>query len=214
MKIALIGANGMIGSRTAAEALRRGHQVTAIARNPAAFGATSPLPGINVVQGDATNADSIANAVRGQDVVISAVGPGATGSTDMYVEAAHALLEGLPRAGVKRLLIVGGAGSLEVAPGQQLVDQPDFPAAWKGVAMATRDALNVYRGNKTLDWTYVSPAALIQPGERTGKYRTAGDQLLVDAKGESEISAEDYAIALLDEVEKPQHVQQRFTVAY
>ncbi len=217
MKIALFGANGTIGSRIATEALRRGHQVTAIARDPAAFGAKSqpqPLQDVSVVQGDVTDAASVASAVRGHDVVISAVGPGHSGNFPMLVQAAHALVDGLPRAGVKRLLIVGGAGSLEVAPGQRLMDLPAFPAAWLPYARAHAEALDIYRGNTSLDWTYLSPADHILPGERTGSYRTGGDQLVKDAKGESRISAEDYAIALLDEIERPAHVRQRFTVAY
>ncbi|HLZ57791.1 MAG TPA: NAD(P)H-binding protein, partial [Ktedonosporobacter sp.] len=110
-------------------------------------------------------------------------------------------------------IVVGGAGSLEVAPGLHLVDTPDFPAAWKPTALAHRDALEVYR-KANLDWTYVSPAALIAPGERTGTYRTGTDKLLTDEKGESRISAEDYAIAILDEVEHPHFIRRRFTVAY
>jgi putative NADH-flavin reductase len=214
MKIALFGTGGTIGSRIAAEALRRGHQVTAVVRDPAGFAAKAKADGINVVQGDVTDPVSIANAVRGHDVVISAVGPGHSGKFGMLVEAARALLDGVARAGVKRLIIVGGAGSLEVAPGVQLMDTPAFPAAWKPYAQAHRDALDVYRGNTTLDWTYVSPADHIEPGERTGHYRTGGEQLVTDAKGESRISTEDYAVAMLDDIEHPAHIRQRFTVAY
>jgi putative NADH-flavin reductase len=127
---------------------------------------------------------------------------------------AKALIEGLRQSGVRRLVVVGGAGSLEVMPGVQLVDTLDFPAAWKPVALAHRDALAVYRLAEDLDWTYVSPAALIEPGRRTGLYRTGTDQLLVDDKGVSRISVEDFAAAMLDEIKKPRFLRRRFTVAY
>src|SRR5262249_44561989 len=157
---------------------------------------------------------SVAAAVAGQDTVISAFGPRGE-APQQVADAARALVAGLKQAGVKRVLVVGGAGSLEVAPGVQLVDTPMFPAAWKDLALAHRDALNVYRTEAgELDWTYLSPPALIEPGERTGRFRLGGDQLLVDAQGQSRVSAEDYAIALLDELGSPRHVRQRFTVAY
>ena len=122
-------------------------------------------------------------------------------------------MDGLAQARVDRLVVVGGAGSLEVAPGVQLVDTPEFPAAWKGIALAHRDALAVYRG-AALDWTYISPAALIGPGERTGQYRTGTDQLLTDKEGESRISVEDFAVAFVDEIENQRFARQRMTVAY
>jgi putative NADH-flavin reductase len=201
MKIALFGARGTIGQRIAAEARSRGHEVTALGRET-----------------NVTDAKAVARAVAGHDAVISAVGPGLgkDAPADLLPGAARALLDGLRLAGVKRLLVVGGAGSLEVAPGKQLVDQPEFPASWKPVALAHRDALDVYRGDRggEVEWTYVSPAALIQPGARTGKYRTGGDRLLVDASGQSRISAEDYAVALLDELEEPRSVRKWITVAY
>jgi putative NADH-flavin reductase len=214
MKIALFGANGTIGQRILREALDRGHEVTAIVRDPSRFDKTSEK--LSLVAGDIADPSGIAGVVKGHDVVISAVGPKLPdGDPQIVVEAARSLLEGVERAGVKRLLVVGGAGSLEAAPGVQIVDTPDFPAAWKPVALAHRDALDLYRNAQTdLDWTYLSPAALIQPGERTGKYRIGGDQLLVDERGESRISVEDYAVALLDEVENPRHIRLRITVAY
>jgi putative NADH-flavin reductase len=129
------------------------------------------------------------------------------------VEATRTLASGLKRAGVRRFLMVGGAGSLEVAPGLQLVDTPDFPEAWKPYALAHRDALAVLK-DSDLDWTNLSPAAFIQPGQRTGKFRLGKDTLVTDEKGGSRISAEDYAVALVDELEKPQYIRQRFTVGY
>ena len=168
-----------------------------------------------------TPSEHVAAAIGGNDVVVSSYGPG-KGDPQQLVTAAHALIEGVASANKKsgtstRLIVVGGAASLKVAPGVQLLDTPEFPAAWKPVASAARDALAVYRTEGTkagIDWTYFSPAAMIQPGTRTGKYRTGTDQLVRDAKGESRISAEDYAVALLDEIETPHFSRQRFTVAY
>jgi putative NADH-flavin reductase len=216
MKIALFGATGAIGQRIAQEALRRGHTVTAVVRDPAAL--TERHENLRVVRGDVTNPDAIADAVRGQDAVISAVGPryGHGGETDaLFADAARALIAALPAAGVSRLLILGGAGSLEAAPGVRVMDTPEFPALWKGNARGQADALDVYRtGGGDLEWTYVSPAAIIEPGARTGKYRVGGEQLLTDAQGQSRISSEDYAVALIDELENPRHRKQRITVAY
>jgi uncharacterized protein len=209
MRVALFGAGGVIGKRITQEALRRGHRVTAVGRDPANL--ESPSNGLTVLRGDVLEPVGVARAVVGHDAVISAVGPSA-GPVDMLVRAAHSLIEGLTRARVRRLLVVGGAGSLEVAPGIQLVDTPDFPAAWRPVALAHREALAVYR-TADLDWTYFSPAALIEPGERTGRYRTGRDQLLVNTEGKSRISAEDLAVALVDELEHPRHLRERITVA-
>jgi putative NADH-flavin reductase len=145
--------------------------------------------------------------------VISAIGPSQKAPPQILVDAARALCDALPRAGVRRLIVIGGAGSLEVAPGTQLVDTPEFPAGWKAVALAHRDALAIYRGSD-LDWTYVSPAALIQPGARLGRYRTGGDQLLVDPQGVSAISIPDFALAVADELERHAHPRRRVTFAY
>lgn len=211
MKIALFGASGMIGSRILSEALARGHAVTVVARDPSKLSLDHPKA--HALKGDVLDAASITAAVIGQDAVISAYGPGHHGDPKDVVKAARALVAGLKPAGVKRLLVVGGAGGLEVKPGLELADTPEFPAAWKGIADAHRDALPVYR-NADLDWTYFSPAALIQPGERTGKYRIGSDRLVADEKGESRISAEDYAAAMLEEMERPRHLRARMTAAY
>ncbi len=201
----------MIGQRVLQEALTRGHQVTAIARDPARV---QQQENLRIAQGDAFSPESVAAAAAGHDVVISAIGPKlGNGQERALVEATRALVEGVKQSGVSRLLVVGGAGSLEVAPGVQLVDTPEFPEFIREVALAHRDALAVLRA-ADLEWTSLSPAAMIAPGERTGQYRTGLDQLLVDDQGESRISAEDYAIALLDEAENPRHVRRRFTVAY
>ncbi len=212
MKIVLFGASGKIGRSIAAEALARGHQVTAVVRDPTRVG--PPHPALSVVRGDVLDPSRVAAVVAGHDVVASAVGPRLpSDAPKLVVDAARSLIEGLARARVDRLVVVGGAGSLEVAPGVQLVDTPEFPAAWKGASLAQRDALAVYRG-ATLDWTYISPAALIRPGKRTGQYRTGTDQLLTDEEGESRISVEDFAVAFVDEIENGRFVRQRMTAAY
>jgi putative NADH-flavin reductase len=208
MKVVLYGASGMIGSRILRELASRGHEVTAVVRNPDKVTAE----GVTVVKGDVTDADSVAATAQGAEAAITAYAPPQT-EVQAVVEAARSLLAGLTTAGVKRVLVVGGAGSLEVAPGLQLVDAPNFPEAWKGIALAHRDVLPILEASK-LDWSYLSPAALIQPGERTGKFRLGGKQLVTDEKGESRISAEDYAVALVDELESPKHVRQQFTLAY
>ncbi len=204
MKIALIGATGQVGSRILGEALERGHTVTAIARNPASL---APRAGLTALALDVSkDGDKLAAALAGQDVAIISV-------KYSQVDAAP-VLEAVKRADVPRVLVVGGAGSLQVAPGVDLVDTPNFPAAYKGEALAARDFLRLLRQETAIDWTLVSPSALLQPGQRTGQFRIGGDQLLVDAKGGSHISIEDLALALVDELESPKHSRQRFTVGY
>lgn len=216
MKIVLFGATGNVGQRIAREALSRGHEVVAIVRDPEQ--SQTPDPRIPLVQGDATAAASVAAVAQGADAVVSAISPrpGPQGKpAPSLAAAAHALIAGLTQAGVKRLIVVGGAGSLEVAPGLQLADTPEFPDAYKPEAHEQRDALAVYRAEAgQLDWTYISPAMLLVPGERTGAYRTGDDQLLVDDQGQSMISFEDYALALVDELELPQHIGRRFAVGH
>jgi putative NADH-flavin reductase len=170
------------------------------------------------VKGDATDANSVAEVVKGADAVVSAISPRPNPRglpAPKLTDNARALIAGLQTAGVRRVLYVGGASTLEVAPGRQLLDQPDFPAIYKAEAVEGRDALAVWRGEAAeLDWTFQSPAIEIGPGERTGRYRTTGEQLLFDAEGKSFISFEDYAVAVLDELERPEHVGERFGVAY
>jgi putative NADH-flavin reductase len=211
LKIALFGATGMIGSRIAAEAARRGHQVTALARNPARVPAD--VANLTAAQADLLDAASVGAAVRGHDVVASAYAPPQDDLATLS-KATHALVEGVRAARLKRLVVVGGAGSLEVAPGKQLVDTDGFPDAYKPIALAHRDAFDYYRGIADLDWTFFAPAALIAPGERTGTFRTGASTLLADAEGSSRISAEDYAIAFVDELEQGRFVRQIATVAY
>jgi hypothetical protein len=208
MKVVLFGASGMIGSRILEELLSRGHQVTAVVRNPEKVTAK----GATVVKGDVTDAASVAAAAKGAEAAISAYAP-PQDQPEKLLAATGSVLEGLKATGVGRLIAVSGAGSLEVAPGVQLVDTPSFPAAWKPIALAHREALSILKGS-SLEWSALSPAALIGPGERTGKFRLGDTALVVDEKGDSRISAEDYAVALVDELEKPQHVRRQFTVAY
>ena len=211
MNIVIYGASGMIGQRVTREALNRGHHVTAIMRNPEKL--TITAPNLTFKQGNMLDAESVARDIAGADAVINATRQNVNEPSQTYVNAANALIAGLTRAGVRRLIVVGGAGSLEVAPGLQLVDSPDFNPAWRPGALGMRDALDVYR-KADLDWTYFSPANVIAPGERTGQYRTGTDQLVTNEKGESRISAEDYAVALIDELENPRFVRRRFTVGY
>ncbi|MBV7485110.1 NAD(P)-dependent oxidoreductase [Bordetella sp. BOR01] len=203
MNIALIGITGRVGSRIADELLRRGHQVTGIARNPAEV---VERPGLVARQGDATDPAALAPLLAGHDAVISAA---RFVSTD-----AKPLVAAVQSAGVPRLLVVGGAGSLRVAPGMMLIDTPEFPDAYKPEARAGVVFLDTLRHEHTLDWTFLSPSALFEPGERTGKFRVGGDELLADDEGKSWISMEDYAIALVDELESPRHARRRFTVGY
>jgi hypothetical protein len=213
MKIAVIGAAGNIGRRIVREALDRGHEVTAVGRH-----APKQAPDnakLSTAVADVTKPDEVGRIIQGHDAVVGAVGPAHDGSQPTFlVDAARALIDGARRGGVKRLVTVGGAGSLYVSPGLQLVDTPTFPAAWKGVASAHRDAFAVFRAASGLDWTYVSPAAFIEPGTRTGKFRIGADDLLVDANGQSKISMEDFAIAVVDELEQPRAIGRRITVAY
>jgi len=214
MKVIVFGAAGAIGRAITAELLARGHTVTAATRSGA------PVEGLVVqsVTGDASDPGSVARLSAGQDAVASATGPRrGTGEDpeDSLLAAARGLAEGMRRVGVRRLVVVGGAGSLEIAPGQRLVDSPGFPPAWKPTALAHARALDeVYRGIEDLDWTYISPAGMIGPGERTGEFRIGGDQLLVDESGESRISIADFAIAFVDELEHGEAVRCRVTIAY
>jgi putative NADH-flavin reductase len=202
MKIALIGATGNAGSRILAELSRRGHHITAIARHPEKLPA---LSGVTPSQADAGDVAGLAAAIKGHDAVISSV--------HFSASDPHKLIAAVHQAGVRRYLVVGGAGSLEVAPGVRLIDTPQFPAIYKAEAAAGGVFLDLLRQEPVLDWTFLSPSAMFVPGERTGKFRLGRDQLLTNDKGSS-ISFEDYAVALADEIEKPTHSRQRFTVGY
>ncbi len=215
VNIAVFGATGTIGSRIVAEALDRGHPVTAVVRDPAKV--TASHPRLTVITGDALDPASVAAAAKGQDAVISAVGGGdGPGHAATIEPAARALVEGLRTLGEQapRLVTVGGAGSLRTPDGKQVWDAPGLPEGLLQIMHAHGDALDYYRTVTDVDWTNVSPAANIAPGERTGAYRTALDELITDENGTSSISVEDYAVAILDEIETPAHSRQRFTVAH
>jgi putative NADH-flavin reductase len=203
MKIALIGATGFIGQHILTEALSRKHDVTALVRDPSKLAAHAQVTPKAL---DSNNPAALTAALAGHDAAII--------SFHYLGVDFPALINAVKASGVKRFLVVGGAGSLEVAPGVRVIDTPDFPEEWKAVAHAAIGFLDALRAEKSLDWVYVSPSAFIEPGQRTGKFRIGSEQLLVDEKGESRISNQDFAVALIDELEQPQHHQQRFTVGY
>lgn len=212
MKIALIGATGYIGSKLLEEGLARGHELTALVTRPEKL---APQDKLTATRADVQNAGLLAEQLKDHDAVVSAFSGHAQGDVYAYYLAGiQSIIAAAKQAGVPRLLMVGGAGSLEVAPGLQLVDTPAFPSQWKATAEGARQALHLLKQEADLNWTMLSPAAHIEPGERTGQFRLGTDRLLVDAHGESHISLQDYAVALFDELEKPAHVRRRFTVAY
>lgn len=202
MKIALIGATGRAGSEILKELVRRGHQVTAIVRNPEKVQAQA---NVTAKKGDVFDREGLAALLKGHDAAISSV--------HFLQSDPQKLIDAVKASGVKRYLVVGGAGSLEVAPGVTLVSTPEFPALYKDEATKGGEFLALLRHEKELDWTFLSPSALFFEGPRTGTFRLGKDQLLSNDKGSS-ISFADYAIALADEVEKPAHSRQRFTVGY
>jgi putative NADH-flavin reductase len=207
MNIVLLGATGKSGSRILTELLARGHKVTAVARN------IGKLPAaVEAKQDDLSDVDAIASIIAGADAVISAYGP-PVDDPDALIGVTERLIAAVEKAGDIRLLVVGGAGSLEVAPGISLLASGHLPAAWVPIATSHDKVLRLLKASR-ISWTYLSPAAFFEPGLRTGQFRLGGDELISDAKGESRISMEDYAIAMVDEVEKPAHVRQRFSVGY
>lgn len=202
MDVAVLGASGNAGSEITRELARRGHAVRAIARKPDAI---PNLPAVTQLGGDARDSVALASLIAGVDAVISALHFDVTADT---------LLTALRRAGVGRLLVTGGAASLEVAPGVRLIDAPDFPAEWRAFAMGGIAFLDALRSVHDIDWTFFSPAALIEPGERTGRFRLGTDTLVTDDAGVSRISFADFAIAMVDELEAHRHPRARFTAAY
>lgn len=216
MKIALIGATGFVGSVILKEALDRGIQVTAIARHPEKIEAQQNLI---TMKSDVMDTDKLSEILKGNDVVVSAYNPG-WANPDIYNEflkGSKSIQKAIKKSGVKRYIVIGGAGSLFVAPNVQLIDTPQFPAEWKPGALAARDYLDILKKENELDWTYLSPAIEMNPGaphERKGTYRTGSDNPVFDADHRSRISVEDLAVAIVDEVEKPKHLRARFTVGY
>ena len=200
--IALLGASGRVGLRLLDELVSRGHTVTAISRDP---GKIPSLQGVSPAAGDVNDGATLAPLLKGHDAVISSV---------RFLDSdPDTLIDAVRASGVKRYLVVGGAGSLLVGSGERLVDQPDFPAEYQAEASRGGDFLDVLKQADDLDWTFLSPSALFVPGERTGTFRLGKDELLV-GDTDSRISFEDFAIAMVDELEKPEHIRQRFTVGY
>jgi putative NADH-flavin reductase len=227
LRIGVFGATGAIGGRIVVEAVERGHEVTAFTRDPARFGPKAD--GVTWRVADVLDPASIAANIGGLDVVVSAINAGrdvaeTIANADVFPRAATAMIEALASHPDIRLIVMGGAGSLEVRPGLTVVETEGFaeglpealgvPVEYVNPVRAGVEALNLYRTSNR-NWTYISPSAgRIEPGERTGRFRIGGDQLLVRADGTSDISLEDLAMAAVDEAETARHVKRRFTVGY
>lgn len=213
MKVALIGATGYVGSRMMIEALQRGHEVTAIARHPERLPQVLQL---HPAQGDVFDQEAIATLVAGHDAVIDAFHPGwgTSESGERQLAGEQAIIAAVKQAGIARLLLVGSAGTLEIAPHLDLLDTAEFPEEMKATARASRAVLQQLRSEENLQWTVLTPPAILEPGQRTGSFRLDDDQLITDEHGLSKISLEDYAVAMIDELENPQHAGQRFTIGY
>lgn len=213
MKVAIIGATGFVGSNILNEVVNRNHEVTAIVRNP------KTSENVNWVKADVFNTDALADALKGNDVVISAYNPGWTNPNiyDDFIAGSKAIQEAVKKSGVKRYITIGGAGSLFVAPNLQAVDTPDFPKEYHAGATAARDYLNILKDEKELDWAFFSPAFEMHQGittGRTGNYRLGLDTPVFDENNRSILSGEDLAVVIADEAENPKHHQVRFTAAY
>jgi putative NADH-flavin reductase len=208
-----LGATGFVGTAVINEALARGHTVLAIARHPEKL---QPRVNLTVKGGDVYDSDALAEMIRGCDAVISAFNPGWKDPNlyDDQVRGTASIIVAIKKAGVKRLLWVGGAGGLEVKPGVRVVDGPGFPEWVRPGSLATINALEQLQKEPELEWSFLAPSQEMKPGKRTGRFRLGEDQLLLDANGQSRISVEDYAVAMIDELEKETHVRQRFTVGY
>lgn len=213
--IVLIGASGFVGSAILKEALDRGHKVTAVVRHPEKI--TTVNNNLLVKQGDASIIDTVSSVSKNADVVISAYNPGWK-NPDIAVETTRgykAIIEGVRKAGVKRLLVVGGAGSLFISPGKRLMDTGSIPESFLPAVRALADIYLIdLMAEKSIDWVFFSPAGTLEPGLRTAKFRLGKDDLIVNKTGESKISVQDYAVAMIDELEKPAHHRERFTIGY
>ena len=216
MKIALIGASGFVGSSVLKELLQRGHEVTAIARS---LEKIKPSTNLTLVKADVSNEQELTGAVANHDAVVSAYNAGWSNPNlyNDFIKGSKSIQSGVKKAGVGRLLVIGGAGSLFISSDQQIVDTEGFPDEWKPGALAGRDYLNILKEEEKLDWTFLSPAVemnLGTSGQRKGTYRTGFDYPVFDSARRSVISVEDVAVAIVDELENPQHTRRRFTVAY
>ncbi|WP_310831160.1 NAD(P)-dependent oxidoreductase [Paenibacillus pedocola] len=210
MDVVVFGASGRIGKAIVQEALKRKHEVTAAVRNPESIELQHER--LQIVSANILDPASVAAAVSGHGEIISAFGPGSGQENDL-LRAAESLLEGMQQAGVARLIIVGGAGSLKTESGEWLMDTPGFPEDFRPLAAAHAHAYEIYRGSE-LDYTYISPPAAIISGRRTGMFRIGLDRLITDEDGKSSISVEDFAVAVVDELEEGNFSRERFTVAY
>jgi len=213
MKVVLLGATGFVGSALLKEALDRGHRVTAIVRDPEKL---EKRDGLIPRKGDVYDTASLAGLIEGNDALISAFNPGWKDPNlyDDQVRGTKSIIAAVKKAAIKRVLWVGGAGSLEVKPGVRVVDDPALPDWVRPGSLATINALEQLRKEPDLEWTFLAPSAEMKPGERTGKFRLGGDQLLVDSAGHSRISVQDFAVAMIDELERPLHLRKRFTAGY
>ncbi|UKJ07572.1 NAD(P)-dependent oxidoreductase [Solitalea lacus] len=213
MKIVLIGATGFVGSHILTELLSRGHNVTAVARNASVLTAQ---PNLKIVEADIFETENLTQILKGHNVVISAYNAGWTNPYIYadFLKGSASINAAIKQVGIKRLLVVGGAGSLEISPGLQLVDTDEFPEEYKQGSLAARDALNRLREETKLDWTFVSPAQHLVPGKRTGNFRYGTDQPVFNSEGQNIISIQDLAVAIVDEIEKPKFIKKRFTVGY
>ena len=213
--VVLIGASGFVGTAILNELLNRGHKVTAIVRDPTKV--TASNPNLKFVQADVTDSDVLIEASKGKDAVISAYNPGWK-NPNIYEETLKnypLIVDSVKKAGVERLLIVGGAGTLFYAPGKMVMDADDIPAKLlPGIKSLGEFYLNTLRKENDIDWIFLSPAANMTPGERTGKFRIGKDDLVVGVNGDSNISVEDYAVAMVDELEQKHHHKERFTIGY
>ena len=214
-EIVLIGASGFVGSAILNEALDRGHKVTAVVLHPEKITAVSK--NLVIKQGDVSFIETVAEVSKGADTVISAYNPGwknpkiAEETTKVY----KAILNGVKQAGVKRLLVVGGAGSLFISPGKRIMDTGSIPESYLPAVRALAEVYLIdLMAEKSVDWVFFSPAGILEQGLRTGKFRLGKDDLIVNEKGESKISVQDYAVAMIDELEKPAHHRERFTIGY
>lgn len=212
MKLAVLGATGWIGGTIMQQAISRGHEVIAVVRDASKVAQDVPVRTLDITQ---MSAQDVVTAFADVDVVIASIGGRSAQNHQIVAQTAQQLLQHLPQAGSPRLLWVGGAGSLEVAPGVTLVSTPEFPEEYKAEAIAQGEALAVFRStDSAVKWTYVSPAAIIFPGESEAPYRLGGDEFFTDAQGQSRVSVVDYAKAIVDEAENAKHINQRISVAY
>jgi len=215
MKVAVVGATGNVGNKIMVEALLRGHKVTALARN--ATKQLAPMPNLILKDIDVADPKALGAALKGHDAVITSVSPGAAAADvyDKFVAGHKSVIAGIKVSGVKRVLAVGGAASLKLADGTVFLDSDQWPKEFsKDAVKGTRELMYLLKAEPELDWVFLSPSVFLEPGKRTGKYRVGKDHVLFDAKGRSNISREDYAVAMIDELEKPKHHSERFTVGY